>query len=120
MNCAEQVFADRSFGEREQQGFVDGIGRALRSGIELANGIRFVAEEFDAERAIGFGRVDVEDAAANGVLAGHLDDVGGSIADGVEVGEEGIEIEGFATADGAGQVGVVSGGAQPDGSGGDR
>ena len=69
------MFADRSFGKRKEQGFVNGIRRALRGGIEFANGIGLVAKEFDAQRAIGLGGVDVEDAAADGVLAGHFDDV---------------------------------------------
>jgi hypothetical protein len=33
------------------------------------------------------------------VLAGHFDHVGGGVADGVEVSEQGIEIEGFAAAE---------------------
>ena len=112
MNCAEKMIADWRFGERQKQGFVHRIRRALRGGIEVADGIDFVAEEFDAHRAIGFRGVDVEDAAAYGVLAGHFDYVGGGIADGVEVGEEIIEIEGFAATDGAGEIGVVIAGAQ--------
>ncbi len=87
----------------------------MRSGIELANGVGFVAEELDTERAVGFRRVHVEDAAANRVLARHLDYVGGGVPDGVEMREEGIEIEGFATTDGAGEAGVVVAGAQADG-----
>ncbi len=104
----------------KQQGFVDRGGGTLRGGIEFANGIGFVAEELDAQGAVGFGRVDVEDAAADGVLAGHLDYVGGGVADGVEVREQGFEVEGFAAADGAGEIGVVIAGAQADGGGRDR
>ena len=84
----------------------------MRGGIEFADGIGFVAEEFDAQRAIGFGGVDVENATAYGVLTGHFDYVGGGIADGVEVGEERLEIEGFAATDGAGEIGVVIAGAE--------
>src|SRR5216684_1252458 len=32
VNCAEQMLADGSFGERKEQGFVDGSGGALRGG----------------------------------------------------------------------------------------
>ncbi len=71
------------------------------------------------KRAVGFGRVDVEDAAAHSVLPRHLDHLGGGVTDGVEVGEEGIEIERFTAADGAGKIGVVIGGAQTDGRGSD-
>ena len=120
MDCAEEMIADGSFGEREQQRFVHGIGRTLRGGIEAANGFDFIAEEFDADGALGFGGVDIEDAAAQGVLAGHFDDVGGGVADGVQMGEKIFDVEGFAAAEGAGQIGVVVGGAQQDGGGRDR
>ena len=83
----QQVIADRSFGERQKQRFVHGSGRALRGGIEPANRVDFVAEEFDAHRALGFGGVDVEDAAAQGILARHLDDVGGTVSNCVQVRE---------------------------------
>ena len=67
-------------------------------GIEAADGFDFIAEKFDAHRALGFGRIDIEDAAAQGVLAGHLDDIGGGVADGVQMGEEIFDVEGFAAA----------------------
>ncbi len=120
MNCAEQLIADRSFGERQQERFVHGIGGTLRGGIEAADGFDFVAEEFDADRALGFGGVDIEDAAAQGVLAGHFDDVGGGVADGVQVREQVVDVERFAAAQHAGQVGVVVGRALQDGGGRDR
>ena len=120
VNCAQQLIADRSFGERQQQRFVHGIRRTLRGGIEAADGFHFVAEEFDAHRALGFGRVDIEDAAAQRVLAGHFDDVGGGVADGVQVSEKIVDVERFAAAQNAGEVGVVLGGALQDGGGGDR
>ena len=85
MNSAEQLVADRSFSEREEQRFVQWIGRTLRGGIEAADGVYLVAEEFDADGALGLGRVNIEDAAAKGVLAGHFDHVGTRIADGVEM-----------------------------------
>ena len=114
------MFADRSFGERKKQSFVHRSGGALRGGIEFADGIGFVAEELDAKGAVGFGRVDVEDAAADGVLAGHFDYIGGGVADGVEMREQRFEIEGFAATDGAGEIGVIVGGAETDSSCGDR
>ncbi len=48
-------------------------------------------------------------------MAWHFDDVGGSVADGVEVSEQRFEIERFAAADGAGKIGVIVGRAQADG-----
>ena len=104
----------------KQQRFVDGIRGALRGGIEVADGLDFVAEELDAHRALGFGRIDIENAAAQGVLAGHFDDVGGRVADGVEVAEQIVDVEGLAAAQNAGQIGVVLGGALKDGGGRDR
>ena len=120
VNCAEQLIADGSFGEREQERFVEGIRRPLRGGIEAADGFDFVAEEFDADGALGFGRIHVEDAAAQGVFAGHFDDIGGGVADGVQMGEKIIDVEGFSATEDAGQVGVVVGGALQDGGGRDR
>ena len=118
MNCAQQLIADRSFGERQQQRFVHGIGGTLRGGIEAADRFDFVAEEFDAHRALGLGRIDIEDAAAQSVFAGHFDDIGAGIADGIQVSEQIIDVERFAAAQNAGQVGVVFGGTLKDGGGG--
>ncbi len=120
VNGAEQMLADRSFGEREEERFVHGIGGTLRGGIEAANGFDFVAEEFDADGALGLGRVDVKNASAQGVFAGHFDDIGGGVSDGVEVGEQVVDVERFAAAERAGEIGVVVGGALEDSSGGDR
>src|ERR1700728_82435 len=111
------MFADWSFGEREEQSFVYWRGGALRGGIEFANGVGFVAEELDAEGTVGLGGVDIEDAAAGGVLAGHFDHVGGGVADGVEMRQQRFEIERLAAADGSGKVGIIVGGAQADGRG---
>ncbi len=120
VNCAQQMIADRSFGQRQQQRFVQGIRRALRRGIETADRFHFVAEELDAHRALGFGRINIEDAAAQSVLTGHFDDVGGGVADGVQVSEKIIDVERFAAAQNAGEVGIVFGGALKDRGGRDR
>ena len=60
---------------------------ALGFGVEFADGFDFVAEELDADGTIGFGRVDVEDAAAARELAGHLDESICGVADAGEVRE---------------------------------
>ncbi len=120
VNCAQQLFVHGSFGERQEQDFVHRSGGALRSGIELADGIDFVAEELDAHRTVGFGRVDVEDAAAQRVLAGHFDHIGGFVADGVEVSQQGVNVEGLAATDGAAEIGIVVRRTQADGCGGNR
>src|SRR6185369_15413084 len=61
VNDSKQLFANGRVGEREQHAFIDSAGRALSAGIELADGIDFIAKEFDAERAVGVGGIDVED-----------------------------------------------------------
>src|ERR1700719_3576755 len=54
VNGAQQVIADRSFGERQQQRFVHGVGGTLRGRVEAADRFDLVAEEFDADGALGF------------------------------------------------------------------
>ena len=114
------MFADWGFGERQQQSFVDRRGRTLRGGIELANRVGLVAKKLDAQWTVGFGRVNVENAAPHRVLARHLHHISGGVADGVEVGEQGLKIERFAAAEGAGEACVVIAGPQADGRGRDR
>ena len=46
-----------------------------------ADGFHLVAEKLHTRRAVGFRRIDIEDAAAQSVLAGHLDHVGFRVAD---------------------------------------
>ena len=46
--------------------------RALALDLEAANRFNLVTEEFDAQRTCVFGREDVEDAAADRILAGHF------------------------------------------------
>ncbi len=75
----------RSFSQRQQLRFVQAALRALRFRIEFADGFNFVAKELDAHRAVGFGRVDVENSATPGELAGHLDQIHLRIADAGQV-----------------------------------
>ena len=56
-----------------------------------------------------FGRVDVEDAAAEGELAGHFDDVDAGVADGEEVLDEHVGEVLLAGAEGEGEGGVEVG-----------
>ena len=120
MDRAQQVIADRSFGERQQERFVHGIRRALRGGIEPAYGFYLVAEEFDAHRALGLGRIDVEDAASQSVLPRHLDDIGGRVTHGVQMSQKMVDVKRFAAAQNASQVGVVLGRTLEDGGRGNR
>ena len=86
---AQQLLADRSLGKWKQQSFVNGRGRTLGGGIEFADGLDFIAKEFDAQRTVGLGRIHVENAAAQGVLARHFDHIGRCVADGVEMASNG-------------------------------
>ena len=98
MDGGQQVLRHRRFGERQQLRLVEAGLRALRFGIEFADGFDLVAEEFDAHGAIGLGRVDVEDAAAARELAGHLDEVHLRVADAGEVVGEHLDVDFFAAA----------------------
>ncbi len=108
----EDLFGDGGFGEGKEKGVVEGGGGALGVGVEAADGFDLVAEEVDADGAVHLGGgVDVEDAAAEGDLARHLDDVDFGVADGEEVLDEhvghvffaGFEMEGEGLVEVAGE-----------------
>ncbi len=103
----EQMLGNRSFRQRQQLGFIQTALRALRIRIELADGFNFVAEELDADGAIGFRGVDIENAAAAGELAGHLDEIHLGVADAGEVRSEDFDVDFFAALEGDGKAGVV-------------
>ncbi len=105
----EDLFGDGDLGEREQERGVEGGGAALGFGVEFADGFDLVAEEVDADGAVHFWGVDVEDAAAQGELAGHLDDVDAGVADGEEVVDEHIGEVLLAGAETKGEGGVEVG-----------
>ena len=113
----EQVFGHGRFGQRQKLGFVEAGLRALRLGVELADGLDLVAEELDAHGAVRFGRVDIEDSAAAGELAGHLDQVHLRVADAGQMRGEDFDVDLFAAAQRDGEAGVVVAtqrdGAQP-------
>ena len=60
-------------GQRDR---VPAVERALGFDVERADRLDLVAEELDADRVGRVGGEDVEDAAADAELAGHLDDLG--------------------------------------------
>ena len=103
----EQVLGDGRFGERQQLRFVEaGLG-ALGFGVEFADGFNFIAEELDADGTIGFGRVDIENAAAARELAGHFDEVHLRVADAGEVRGEDFDVDFFAALERDGEAGIV-------------
>ena len=108
----EEFFGDGSFGEGEEQGVVERRAAALGFGVELADGFDLVAEEVDADGAVHLGGVDVEDAAAEGDLAGHFDDVDSGVADGEEVLDEHVGHVLFAELEMEGEGAVVVAGEE--------
>ena len=64
MDRAQQLVADGSLGQRQQQRLVHWSGGALGRGIKLANGLDFIAKKLDAQRPVGLGRVHIEDPAS--------------------------------------------------------
>ena len=78
-----------------------------RFGVEAADGFDLVAEEVDADGTVLLGAVDVDDAAANRDLAGHLDDVDAGVADGEQMLDEHVGDVLFADAQVQRERGVV-------------
>ena len=70
--AANTSSAAGKFGERQQRGAFHRIRGALRIGIECADGFDRVAEKLDANWLRRFRRKNIDDAAANGELAGHF------------------------------------------------
>ena len=85
MNRAEQLLADGSLRKGQQHSLIRRRRRALRGRIEFAEGLNFIAEKLDAKWPVSFGRVNIKNAAAKGVFAGHLNHVSRVVADGIEM-----------------------------------
>ena len=102
---------DGPFGERQERGADDGRDRTLRARVEFADGFDGVAEKFDADGTLRFGREDVDDAAADGELAGELDHFGAGVADGAEMEQEIVErnldVAGESAGEGEIDVGIL-------------
>ena len=94
----------RKFGQRQERGALDGAGGSLGGGIVGANGFDGVAEEFEADRLQRFGRIDVDDAAADGELAGHVAGDLFVVAGAGEKIDQGLMLDGFVAGDGAGEL----------------
>ena len=108
----EEFFGDWSFGEGRRSALVERGGGALGVWVEAADGFDLVAEEVDADGAVHLRGVDVEDAAAEGDLAGHLDDVDFGVADGEEVLDEHVGHVLFAELEVEGEGAVVVAGEE--------
>src|SRR5208282_767130 len=106
---AQQFFRDWSLCQRQEHHLIDWIRGPLTCGIKLAHRFDFIPEKFDANRTIGFRGIHVEDAASSGVLARHLDHIGGTVADRVQMLEQLLDIENFAATQNPRQISVVLG-----------
>jgi len=95
------VGGHRPFGQRKQRGAHDGSDGTLCSGIEFADGFDGVAQEFDAHGAGRLRRENVDNAATNGELAGHLDHFGARVADRADVSDQFFERDFFVGSQGA-------------------
>ncbi len=56
-------------GQRNDGGLVDCAGRSLRRGVIGADGLDRVADELESDRALGAGRIEIDDPAADAELA---------------------------------------------------
>ena len=72
------------------------LGPALGQRVEAAHGIQLVTEEFQADRVVGGGTEDVQDAAAHGKLAHALDQVAAAVARLKQAGGQGVGRAGIA------------------------
>ena len=79
---ALRVEARQGLRHRQDGDGFDIFGAALGHRVEIAHGVHLVAEELYPDRAAGGGRKDVENAAAQGKLAGALHQRAAGIAQG--------------------------------------
>ena len=94
----EQPLGDRVSVSGSSSASSSGVEERCDSGSNLRIDSISSPKKFDAHGAVRLGRVDVEDAAAAGELAGHLDDVHRGVADAGEVVEEHLDVHLFAAA----------------------
>ena len=92
----EQAYRGLVQGElarRQQTDFVAAVERALRLGIEGADGLDFVVEQVDAERLAAAHREQVEQGTAYRELAVFHDLGDAAVAGGIEPCAHGVEVE---------------------------
>ncbi len=90
-------------GEGKHGGADNWSDGALSARVEFADGFDGVAEKFDADGALGLRGEELDDAAADGELAGELDHFGAGVADGGEMGEQIVERDFGVFGEGAGE-----------------
>ena len=72
--------------QRQERRAHDRRNRPLRARVEFAHRFHAVTEQFNAHRASGFRREDINDAAAHGELPRQLHHFGSRVAHGTQVG----------------------------------
>ena len=92
----QQALRHRRLRQRLQLRLVQSRLRALRLGIEFADGLNLVAEKFDAHRPVGFRRVHVQNSAAPRELPRHLDDIHLRVAHARQVRGQRLNVDLFA------------------------
>src|SRR5947209_13542516 len=95
VNHAQDMLVNGSLREGQEDHFINGRCRALRGGIELADGLNLIAEELDAQGAIGLRWIHVKDAPAQCELARHVYRVSRGIADGSQMLKQRIDVDGL-------------------------
>ncbi len=103
----QQMLGHRRLRQRQQLRLVQSRLRALRLGIEFADGLNLVAKELDAHRTVGFRRVDVQNSAAARKLPRHLDQIHLRVAHAGQVRGQNLDVDLFAALQRDGQPGVV-------------
>src|SRR5205085_772460 len=74
--------------------------------VEAAHGFDGVAEELDADGALGLGGEDIENATAKGILADHFHGLASFIPDAVEVDQQVVQRQVFTYAQGECELAV--------------
>ena len=105
----EQFARFRIFDQRQERGLRDLHDGALRFDIESADGFDQVAEQLDADRLGGFGRENIQDAAAQRIFADHLHRVAFLIADAFQMRQQIFQRDLFAHAQGERELPVELG-----------
>ncbi len=97
--AAEPLDAWRRHGELPRRQQLDrGLGaeRALRFGVEVADGLDLVAEKIEPERVFGAHGEDVHEPAAHGVLAGRHDLTHGMVGGTLQARAQRVHVEALA------------------------
>ena len=88
----ERLLRNRNLAPRQHLNVVESSGRPLVADVELADGVDFAAEEFDAHRSFGAGREEIDQSPALGEVADFLDQGDAAEAESQEAADEIVRI----------------------------